>query len=52
MTPKDDDLWFGLRVSRYPIQAGVINDLYSQGGLNNFVGHQFVGGYELIVLDC
>ena len=39
VTAKDDDLWFGLRVSRHSIQVGVVNGLHSQGGLNNFVGH-------------
>jgi len=53
VTPMDEDLWFGLRVSRYLIQAGVANGLHSQGGLNNFVGHQFVEAYNpsLLTVD-
>jgi len=39
---KDKDLWFGLRVSRKgSIQVGDTNGLFSQGGLNNSVCHQF-----------
>ena len=42
VTQKDQDLWFGLRVSRKgSTQVGDDNDLSSQGGLNNFVCHQF-----------
>jgi len=42
VTQKDKDLWFGLRVSRKgSIQICDANGLFSQGGLNNFVCHQF-----------
>jgi FAD/FMN-containing dehydrogenase len=42
VTQKDKDLWFGLRVSRQgSIQVGDTDGLQSQGGLNNFVCHQF-----------
>ena len=42
VTENDKDLWFGLRVSgKVLIQFGDANGLSSQGGLNNFVGHQF-----------
>ena len=42
VTQKYKDVWFGLRVSRKgSIQVGDTNGLSSQGGLNNFVGHQF-----------
>jgi len=42
VTQKDEDLWFGLRVSRKGlIQVGDADGLCSQGGLNNFVCHQF-----------
>ena len=34
------------------MQADVVNDVHSQGGLNNFVGHQFVRSCKLIVIDC
>jgi len=41
VTQKDKDLWFGLRVSRKGlIQVDDTNGLSSQGGLNNFIGHQ------------
>ena len=42
VTQKDRDLWFGLRVSRKGlIRVSDANGLQSQGGLNNFVRHQF-----------
>jgi len=42
VTSKDKDLWFGLRVSRKgSIRVGDTNGLCLQGGLNNFVCHQF-----------
>ena len=42
VTPKDKDLWFGLRVGKNSsIQVGDTNGLSSQGGPNNFVGHRF-----------
>jgi FAD/FMN-containing dehydrogenase len=38
VTAEDEDLWFGLRVSRpFYIQIGITKGLRSQGGLNNFV---------------
>ena len=41
ITPDDADLWFALRVSRYPPRVEcsqlLTDDPTSQGGLNNFV---------------
>jgi len=43
VTCEDEDLWFGLRVSRHClVQIGIPNVLYSQGGLNNFVRCQLI----------
>ena len=43
VTSKDEDLYFGLRVSRnFLIQLYVAKRLRFQGGMNNFVGYQFV----------
>ena len=52
MTSKDDDLYFGLRVSRksrYRLDSlSIPNQL--QGGVNNFVRHQF--STRVILIGC
>jgi FAD/FMN-containing dehydrogenase len=42
VTSKDDDLWFGLRVSSQDQYILVTEGLELQGGMNNFVSYQFV----------
>ena len=47
VTSEDEDLWFGLRVSRHClVKIGIANGLYSQGGLNNFVTYQLIAKYN------
>ena len=47
VTCEDEDLWFGLRVSRHRlVQIGIANGLNSQGGLNNFVRYRFIVKYS------
>lgn len=41
VTSKDDDLWFGLRVSKQVQYKLVANGFQLQGGVNNFVRYQF-----------
>ena len=52
VTSKNDDLWFGLRVSgksRYKFDSlSIFNQ--SQGGLNNFVRHKSFT--RAILMDC
>jgi FAD/FMN-containing dehydrogenase len=52
VTSKNDDLWFGLRVStrtRYRFEALSIYN-QSQGGVNNFVRHWFLA--RAIFMGC
>ena len=53
VTSKDDDLWFGLRVSQKRLTMdGFVNVLQLQGGLTNFVCHPFVARDHFMTINC